>query len=139
MSHAPQRPRVMHVVVAGEIGGAERLLSELATRPEATGADHEVALMTPNPALAAYFGAAGLVVHHRGATREGPLEYLRRAFGAADVGWLIGVLRERRAGIVHTHTLGSHVVGTRAARAARVPQVRTEHHVMHYQDPSSNP
>ena len=37
---------------------------------------------------------------------------------------------------MHTHTFGSHVLGTRAAARTRRPQLRTEHHVMHYFDPS---
>src|SRR5258708_3389118 len=59
-SRLPYRPatmkrlRVMHVAVAGDIGGAERLLVDLAARPDRTGADHEVALITPNRTLAAH-------------------------------------------------------------------------------------
>jgi glycosyltransferase involved in cell wall biosynthesis len=128
--------RVMHVVVAGDIGGAERLLVDLASRPALTCAAHEVALITPNPGLRKLFAAAGLQVHSRGPAREGPLADLVRSFGSADVSWLARLFAERRADVVHTHTFGSHVVGTRAARAARLPQLRTEHHVMHYFDPS---
>jgi hypothetical protein len=43
--------RVVHVVVAGEIGGAERMLCDLATHPE-SGAEHSVALLTPERRLA---------------------------------------------------------------------------------------
>jgi glycosyltransferase involved in cell wall biosynthesis len=133
------RLRVMHLVVAGDIGGAERLLTELASRPQRTGADHEVALITPNRRLADYFVAAGLKVHDRGPASESPLATLRRAFGRSDVQWLQALFAERRTDVVHTHTLGSHVLGTRAALQARLPQVRTEHHVMHYRDPTSSP
>jgi len=132
------RLRVMHVVVAGDIGGAERLLVDLARRPEATGADHQVALITPNRALARYLVEAGLRVHDRGPARENPISYLRQALGRRDVAWIESLLRDERADIVHTHTFGSHVVGTRAARRANLPQVRTEHHVMHYFDASSS-
>jgi glycosyltransferase involved in cell wall biosynthesis len=129
----------MHVVVGGDIGGAERLLVDLARRPEETGATHEVALVTPNRALADYFVAAGLRCHDRGLAREGPLEYLRRSFGPADVSWLASLLVARGSQVVHTHTFASHVLGTRAARRAQRPQLRTEHHVMHYFDPSCSP
>jgi glycosyltransferase involved in cell wall biosynthesis len=129
----------MHVVVGGDIGGAERLLVELATRPEVTGVDHEVALVTPNRALADTFAAAGLTVHDRGASRESPAAYLRLALGPAHTRWLASLLAERRAALVHTHTFGSHVLGTRAARRAGLPQLRTEHHVMHYRDLSTSP
>jgi L-malate glycosyltransferase len=126
----------MHVVVGGDIGGAERLLVDLATRPEKTGADHEVALFTPNRALFAYFARAGLRVHDRGPVHENPAAYLYRALGPADVRWLTALLVARRTQVVHTHTFGSHVLGTRAALRAGLTQLRTEHHVMHYFDPS---
>jgi glycosyltransferase involved in cell wall biosynthesis len=134
-----KRVRVMHVVVGGDIGGAERLLVDLATRPEKTGADHEVALFTPNRALAAYLRRAGIRVHDRGHVRENPLAYLYRALAPPDVGWLARRIAEQRIDVVHTHTFGSHVLGTRAARRAGRPQLRTEHHVMHYFDPSCSP
>jgi glycosyltransferase involved in cell wall biosynthesis len=129
----------MHVVVAGDIGGAERLLVDLARRPEQTGATHEVALITPNRELARFFADAGLRCHDRGPAREGPLEYVRRSFGSADVAWLASLLAASGSHVVHTHTFASHVLGTRAARRARRPQLRTEHHVMHYFDPSCSP
>jgi glycosyltransferase involved in cell wall biosynthesis len=133
------RPRVMQLVVGGDIGGAERLLIELAQRPDETGADHEVALFTPNRALRELLLGAGLVVHDRGPIRENPLAYLTRSLGHADVGWLADLLVLRHTDILHTHTFGSHVLGTRAARRARIPQLRTEHDVMHYFDPSCAP
>jgi glycosyltransferase involved in cell wall biosynthesis len=129
----------MHVVVAGDIGGAERLLVDLATRPAQTNADHEVALMTPNRALAAYFVGAGLRVHDRGPVRENVISYLYRSVGPVDVRWLTSLLVNQRIDVVHTHTFGSHVLGTRAALRAGRAQIRTEHHVQHYFDPSCSP
>jgi glycosyltransferase involved in cell wall biosynthesis len=128
----------MHVVVGGDIGGAERVVMDLATRSEQTGADHQVALFTPNRALATYFAKAGVRVHDRGAARENPLAYLYRSLGPADVTWLSERLAAEAIDVVHTHTFGSHVLGTRAARRVRRPQLRTEHHVMHYFDSSSS-
>jgi glycosyltransferase involved in cell wall biosynthesis len=129
----------MHVVVAGDIGGAERLLVDLASRPDATRASHSIALVTPNRALAAYFASAGLTVYDRGPSRDDPLAYLLRSLGPRDVGWLAGLLHEQKIDVVHTHTFASHVIGTRAAQRAGLPQLRTEHHVMHYFDPSCSP
>jgi len=134
-----RRFRVMHVVVGGDIGGAERVVAELATRPEPTAADHQVALFTPNRALAAYFVDAGVRVHDRGAVRENPLAYLFRSLGPADARWLSSLVARESIDVVHTHTFGSHVLGTRAARRAGKPQLRTEHHVMHYFDLSCSP
>ena len=131
--------RVTHVVVAGDIGGAERLLVDLATRPRETGAEHTVALMTPNRKLADMFEGAGLKVRDRGRVRENPLAYLWRSLGPRDVAWLEDVLRKERTEIAHLHTFGSHVVGARAALRADIPFVRTEHHVSYFIDPSCSP
>jgi glycosyltransferase involved in cell wall biosynthesis len=129
--------KVVHVVVAGDIGGAERLLVDLASRPRETGAAHAVALLTPNPKLKAMLDRAGLAVHDGGPIRENPIAYLRRSLGFRDVAWIAGVLQRERAHIAHLHTFGSHVVGTRAARRARIPALRTEHHIQYFNDPST--
>ncbi len=131
--------RVMHLVVGGDIGGAERLLVDLARHPGPTGAEHEIALFTPNRKLVEYLATSGVPVHDRGPVRENPLSYLRRSLGLADTAWLAELLAKQRADVLHTHTFGTHVLGTRAARRAGRPQLRTEHHVMHYQGPSSSP
>jgi glycosyltransferase involved in cell wall biosynthesis len=131
--------RVVHVVVAGDIGGAERLLVDLASRPAETGAEHAIALLTPNEKLKAMFAGAGLSVHDGGRIREDPLSYLVRSLGSRTVAWVCGVLERERAQVAHLHTLGSHVVGTRAALRAGVPSLRTEHHVQYFVDPSSAP
>ncbi len=131
--------RVVHVVVAGELGGAERMLVDLASRPELSRASHAIALMTPSDALARLFRDAGLTVHDRGRVRENPAAYLWRSLGPLDAAWLERVLRSERADVAHLHTFASHVVGTRAARSAGVPVVRTEHSTRVYTDPSCWP
>jgi glycosyltransferase involved in cell wall biosynthesis len=129
--------RVVHVVVAGDIGGAERLLVDLASRPKESGAEHVVALLTPNRKLAAMFEKNGLAIRDRGPVRENPLAYLWRSLGPSDVAWLAGVLKDERASVAHLHTFGSHVLGTRAALRAGVPIIRTEHHVQYFIDAST--
>ncbi len=131
--------RVLHVVVAGEIGGAERMVVDLASRPEESGAAHAVAVMTPNVALVRMMREAGLLVFDRGPVRENPAAYLWRSLGPVDVAWLVRVVAEWRAGIVHLHTFGSQVIGTRAARRAGARVVRTEHSTRVYVDPSCWP
>jgi glycosyltransferase involved in cell wall biosynthesis len=133
------RLRVMHLVVGGDVGGAERLLVDLASRPDETGADHEVALFTPNRALFEHLATAGVPIHERAVARESPWSYLARSLGPADVAWLAALLVREGAHVLHTHTFGSHVLGTRAALRAGNPQVRTEHHVMHYLEASTSP
>lgn len=129
--------RVVHVVVAGDIGGAERLLVDLASRPKESGAEHVVALLTPNRKLAAMFEKNGLSIRDRGPVRENPIAYLWRSLGPSDVAWLAGVLKDERASVAHLHTFGSHVLGTRAALRAGVPIIRTEHHVQYFIDAST--
>jgi glycosyltransferase involved in cell wall biosynthesis len=131
---AVDRP-VVHVVAAGEVGGAERMLVRLAA-PGGTGGGrpHVVALWTDDPALAALFAGTGFEVLTPPA-RPGPRVSARlRATGGPDVGWLAGMLSARRAVAVHLHTFASHVLGTRAGLRARVPIVRTEHSTRVYDD-----
>lgn len=133
---SPRRLKIVHVVVAGDIGGAERFLIELSLRPTLSGADHCVALMTPNPKLRALFAAAGLSIRDRGPVRADPLAYLWRAFGPNDVAWLSRVLTAEAADIVHVHTYASHILGVRAAGRRHIPVLRTEHGIQHYLDPT---
>ena len=120
--------------MAGDIGGAERLLVDLASRPEQSGADHCVALMTPNPRLREMIRAAGVTICDRGPVRENPLAYLWRSFGLADVAWLEHILTDEGASVVHVHTFGSHILGVRAALRRHLPVLRTEHGIHHYLD-----
>jgi glycosyltransferase involved in cell wall biosynthesis len=130
---------VVHVVVAGDIGGAERFLVDLVRHSDPTRVRHAVALMTPNPELREYLATAGLSLADRGPVRENPVAFLWRSLGPADLGWLVNVIGERAATVVHCHTLGSHVIAVRAARRAGVPVIRTEHAVGHYLDPTASP
>lgn len=125
---------VLHVVVAGEVGGAERMLVDLASGT--TERQHTIALMTPSARLRSLFFDAGLVVDDRGPVRENPASYLLRSLGPFDVAWLTQTIRARRAGIVHLHTFGSQVLGTRAALRTGARIVRTEHSTRVYDDPS---
>ncbi len=128
----------MHVVVAGDIGGAERLLVDVGRHAAETGAEHAIALFTPNPRLRAYLANSGLPIFDRGPVHENAVAYLWRSLGPADVAWLAGRMLAWRADVAHMHTLGSHVLGVRAARRAKVRTLRTEHHYAHYRDPSAS-
>ncbi|HEY8091285.1 MAG TPA: glycosyltransferase family 4 protein [Polyangiaceae bacterium] len=132
------RSRVVHVVVGGEIGGAERMLADLASS-EASGAEHTIAVLSPLDELVRLFERAGVRVVDRGRVREGPAHYLWRSLGPGDVAWLTDVMRSARADIAHLHTFGSQVLGTRAARRAGLRVLRTEHSTRVYDDPSCWP
>jgi glycosyltransferase involved in cell wall biosynthesis len=129
---------VVHVVAAGEIGGAERMLTDLA-RPGASSRRHSIALFTPNDRLRAFFRDAGIEVDDRGRVREGVVPYLASTLGRDDVRWLAKILEQRQAGIVHLHTFASQVLGTRAAERTGARIVRTEHSTRVYEDPSCWP
>ncbi len=130
------RLKVLHVIVAGAIGGAEQFLVNLATRPELSGADHIVALMTPNPKLRALFVDAGLRVRDRGPVHENPLATLTRSLGPWDLAWLARVAQDEKADLLHCHTYGSHVLAARTGLRTGLPVLRTEHGTRHYRDPT---
>jgi glycosyltransferase involved in cell wall biosynthesis len=130
--------RVVHLAVAGDIGGAERLLVDLAQQEDLTGASHHVLLLTPNPRLRDYFAAQGVSLTYR-AAREHPLTFLRQSLLERDARWVADQCRTAGADLLHLHTLGSHVLGVRAARLAKIPTVRTEHHFAYYTDWSARP
>lgn len=128
---------IVHVVVAGEVGGAERMLVNLAGR--GARGRHSVVLLTPNDRLRTLFRNAELDVDDRGPVHEGPLSFLARSLGPRDAAWVAGVLERRGASIVHLHTFASQVVGTRAARRIGARVVRTEHSTRVYDDLSCWP
>ncbi len=126
--------RILHVVSAGELGGAERMLVDLAK--DQTHDAHTLALFSPSERVRAAFRDAGLRVLERPVRSEGPLAMLARSLGPRDVAWLSDVIAEDHADLVHLHTFGSQVVGTRAALARNRPIVRTEHSTRVFDDPS---
>jgi L-malate glycosyltransferase len=129
--------RILHVVVAGDIGGAERFLIDLVHQSDRSSTEHSVLLFTPNPALRAYL--APLRVFDAGHAPETPLAFLRRSYGPGSLSWSEHIARRERATVVHVHTLGSHMLGARLGARIGAPVVRTEHHYNHFQDPSAAP
>ncbi len=131
--------RVLHVVVAGELGGAEHMLRDLAAPGASRIVDHQLALLSPTPALARFFADAGLVVHDGGSVREDPVSQVVRALGGGRTRFVVETARRLAPAIVHLHTFASQVPGTRAARAIGARVVRTEHSTRVYDDPSCWP
>ena len=126
---------VVHVVVAGEVGGAERMVLSLARPPhsppdgEGAARRHIIALWTDTPAVRDLFTSAGVEVVLAPGPPAGMLQrdVLRGATGGRDVRWLARLLRDTGARAAQLHTFASHVLGTRAARRAGVAVIRTEH------------
>src|SRR5450432_1478385 len=104
--------RVLHVVVAGEIGGAERMLADLVARPDESGADHMIALFSPNESLRRFFESAApnVPLFDRGRARDDAFGTIWRSFAPQDAAWLTDCARRTRASIVHLHTFGSHLL-----------------------------
>lgn len=115
------------------------MLVDLVTERSNRRRRHAIALFTPNAALRDLLRSTDVDVDDRGPVREGPLPYLTSSLGPGDVRWLTDVLRRRRATIVHLHTFGSQVLGTRAAERVGARVVRTEHSTRVYDDPSCWP
>ncbi len=123
---------IVHVVVAGEVGGAERMVLSLARRPASEGSGarrHLIALWTDAPAVRAFFTDASVDVVTPPGSAGGTIgrDILRGATGGRDVRWLAQLLRDSGARAAQLHTFASHVLGTRSARRAGVAVIRTEH------------
>jgi len=117
---------IVHVVAAGEVGGAERMLVRLAGG-ERGPRRHIVALWTDDRAVTTLFEEAGLTVVSPPARTARTLTPRLRMTGQPDVAWLAAYLGEVGAAGVQLHTFASHVLGTRAGLRAGVPVIRTEH------------
>ncbi len=130
--------QVVHVVVAGEIGGAERMLVDLAAAPLAH-VHQAVVVFAPDEGLVRFFQEAGLDVIAGGRIRVHPLAEVWRAVGPTEVGRLTDILTARGARLVHLHTFRSHVLGARAAARVRARVIRTEHSTRVYTDPTCWP
>lgn len=125
---------MLHVVAAGELGGAERMLADLATPRPSEGLEHCVALLPAKAALEPFFREHGIEVHAQPPSPEHAGIYLARAFGGQDLRWLGRTIDAFSPNVLHLHTVGSQVLGTRAALRRRVPVLRTEHSTRAYDD-----
>lgn len=131
--------KILHVLSAGEVGGAERMVIDLARETEHR---HAFALFAPPPkagqadAVRDFFQASGVPLFDRGPVSDGPLGTLRRSLGSDDVSWLVELVHRERIDVLHVHTFGSQGVGTRAALATGRALVRTEHSTRIFDDPS---
>jgi len=129
--------RVLHVVAAGEIGGAERMLVSLMAG--ASDVEHAIVLFTPSEGLASLFRETGVRMFDRGLVTEGMVPILKRTFLPGDLAFALEGARSFSPHVIHAHTFGSQVLATRLAGALGIPLVRTEHSTRVYVDPSCTP
>ncbi|WP_216636002.1 glycosyltransferase [Pajaroellobacter abortibovis] len=126
--------RVVHVVGAGTVGGAERMLLDLMTHSNSKEIQHTLVLFSSHPALNAFFRQAENNIYEGRILKESPIHFLQRAWGKEDMAFLVDVCRREKAQILHLHTFGSHVLGARAARHLGLKMIRTDHSMRVYQD-----
>jgi glycosyltransferase involved in cell wall biosynthesis len=115
-----QRARVAFVITELEVGGAERCLTNLATRIDRARFEPLVVSLAPRPAA----GKDALVVQleESGAT----VRFLNRRSAwqfMSGVALLSRILRDERPQIVQTFLYHANVLGAQAARRANVPHV----------------
>ncbi len=134
----PAPATIVHLLVGGAIGGAERLVVDLATAPQ-TRFRHVIAVQTPSSELIAFLKKSGAVVEARPVSALGGLAFLGNTFFPAERRWLVDVVHRHHACMMHTHTFQSHLLGARAASFAGLRHVRTEHHINHWEAATSAP
>jgi len=96
------RPRVLHLIHHLSIGGAERMLVELAPRLADAGFDVAVACLSARGPLSANLSAAGIPVHDLGK---------RPGFDAGAVRRLRNLLRGERIDVLNTHDFSASLWG----------------------------
>lgn len=137
-SPEPAPATILHLLVGAAIGGAERLVVDLATAPQAR-FRHVIAVQTPSVELIDFLKKSGAIVEARPVRALGGLAFLGNTFAPAERRWLVDAARRHDACMMHTHTFQSHLLGARAAKAAGLRHVRTEHHVNHWEAATSAP
>ena len=109
------------MTTGGRIGGAERLIADVARAAKRTGSDVEVCVLGHREDLGVELAADGIIVHELG---------LARAVGAPAVLFALArLVRRRRYDVVHTHLIHASAIGLAAARLGGIPlAVMTRHY-----------
>ena len=107
--------RVVHVTTTLVVGGAERLLVDVARAQQASGLEVAVVELGPPGPLGAPLRAAGIPVH--------PVALGGLADAPGALRRLTALLRGGRPVVVHTWMFHANALGGLAARAARVPRI----------------
>lgn len=113
--------RVLHVTTTGRLGGAERVICDVATASAKLGlTEPRVCVLGEPGGLDAALRSAGIAVDVLDLGREREIvSAIRRVRSLA---------RAHRAAVVHTHLLHASVVGQLAARTLGIPGVLTRHY-----------
>lgn len=120
------RVRICYVTTSLQVGGAERVLYDLATRLDRRRFEPSVVALQPMGPVGDALQLAGVPVTALGMTS--PLH-------AGRLARLVGLLREARPRVVHTHLFHANVLGRFAARMAGVPHVVSSVHIIERERP----
>ncbi|MBS0260691.1 MAG: GT4 family glycosyltransferase PelF [Planctomycetes bacterium] len=114
--------KVVHLVIALQFGGLEKVVYDLVRFANRQRFDVHVLCLGEVGALGASFAAAGIQVESLGVHGSGAFSAIRAARKR---------LRQLRPDILHTHNLAAHIVGSIAAKLSGVPVVIQTRHGMH--------
>ena len=112
--------RILHLITRLPVGGAERLLVDVARGLDGARFESLVCCIQDKGPLALELEAAGIAVHC--------LERMRtKRFDLAAVRDLARLLRSERIDVMHSHLYHANLYGRLAARLAGVPAIATVH------------
>jgi len=107
------------------VGGAERLLTEVLPRLDRAKVEPQVACLHGDAPLTAVLEKAGVRVHHLRSSQK---------FDPRPVWHLARLLERERIEVLHTHLIQADILGYWAGRLARTPAiVSTKHNVRYYE------
>ncbi len=115
------RIKVLYLITELDVGGAERVVYEIATRLDRDRFEILVAYLTGSGEVGGWIEGKGIKVWRRPAG-EKP--------GVRTFWWLLKLLKKERPDILHCHLFHANIVGRVVGRAARVPFVISTTHVM---------
>jgi len=113
--------RIAHIVYGLKVGGAEKLIWYIASRPDRSRYESVVVALSTGGALEEIFRASGVPVHFIAKRHR------------YDVSVLIGLarfLRREQIDVVHTHLFGGDIWGRTAAALSGVPLVVSHMHAV---------
>jgi L-malate glycosyltransferase len=112
--------RVLHLITRLPVGGAERLLVDIASQLDRNRYESVVCCIQEKGELAQELEALGIPVLCLNRMRS-------KRFDLRAVADLIGLIRARRISLVHCHLYHANLYGRLAALVARVPAIATVH------------
>ena len=114
------RLRILHLITRLPVGGAERLLVDIARGLDPQRFTSIACCIQDRGELAAELEASGIAVHSLDRMRT-------KRFDWRAIGDLARLMREQRIDVVHSHLYHANLYGRLAAWRARVPAVATVH------------